>query len=134
MPPITSKKDVKKHMLDINKCLEDFNNDWNSRLESIKRIRSLLIVSNESKDDFVTALKHISNSFQMQLKDKLTQVVREACIIVAYLSLCLGEKSRDIHRTSHAEHHQFDKKQSQSISVEWKNCHRLHNRSIQSPT
>ena len=90
---VYSAKDVDQHMSQINDCLADLNNDWEKRVDSLKRIRSLLIASaSQYEDEFFLALKQISVSFQLQVKDLRSQIVREACITIAYLSQSIGQR------------------------------------------
>lgn len=53
-------------------------------LFQLKRIRSLAIACSSSfEDEFYAALKLISVSFTLQIKDLRSQIVREACITIA---------------------------------------------------
>jgi CLIP-associating protein 1/2 len=80
-----SSKDVDQHMQQINDCLADVNNDWEKRVDSLKRLRSLVIVcvNNQYDDEFFAALKQLTAPFTLQIKDLRSQIVREACITIA---------------------------------------------------
>jgi CLIP-associating protein 1/2 len=81
---IYSAKDVDQHMSQINDCLADLNNDWEKRVDSLKRIRSVAIAaSNQYDDEFFSTLKQIQVAFTHQIKDLRSQIVREACITIA---------------------------------------------------
>lgn len=84
---IYTAKEIEQYMTQINETLSDTNNDWEKRVDSLKRIRSLAIAcSSNFEDEFYAALKLISVSFTLQIKDLRSQIVREACITIAYLS------------------------------------------------
>lgn len=90
---VYSSRDVDQHMSQINDCLADLNNDWEKRVDSLKRIRSLAIAcQNQYDDEFFAALKQISVSFTLQIKDLRSQIVREACITIAFLARLLGHR------------------------------------------
>lgn len=90
---VYSQRDVDQHMSQINDCLSDLNNDWEKRVDSLKRIRSLAIAcQNQYDDEFFAALKQISVSFTLQVKDLRSQIVREACITIAFLARLLGQR------------------------------------------
>jgi CLIP-associating protein 1/2 len=81
-------------MVQINECLADPNNDWEKRVDSLKRLRSLAIAAtqNDYDEEFFVALKQITNSFCLQIKDLRSQIVREACISIAFLSTTIGAR------------------------------------------
>lgn len=91
---IYSERDINQYMVQINECLSDANNDWEKRVDSLKRLRSLAIAStqNQYEEEFFVALKQISTSFCLQIKDLRSQIVREACISIAYLSQTIGNR------------------------------------------
>lgn len=96
-------------MQQINDCLSNTNQDWEKRCDSVitltpnpyphslhlltnqlyfklKRIRSLAIIcQNQYEDEFYASIKLITVSTQLQIKDLRSQIVREACITVAYV-------------------------------------------------
>ncbi len=81
-------------MVQINECLADPNNDWEKRVDSLKRLRSLAIAAsqNDYDEEFFQALKQLTNSFGLQIKDLRSQIVREACISIAFLSQTIGAR------------------------------------------
>jgi len=59
----------------------------------LKRLRSLAIACmNQYEDEFFNALKQITVAFTLQVKDLRSQIVREACITIAFLSRSLGHR------------------------------------------
>ncbi|XP_016984508.1 LOW QUALITY PROTEIN: CLIP-associating protein [Drosophila rhopaloa] len=83
--------DIYKQILVI---ISDKNSDWEKRVDALKKIRSLLILSYHSQPQFVAVqLKDLSLSFLDILKEELrSQVIREACITIAYMSKTLRNK------------------------------------------
>jgi CLIP-associating protein 1/2 len=80
-------------MSHINEVLSDAQNDWEKRVDSLKRIRSMAIAcKNQYNEEFFDALKKITTSFTLQIRDLRSQIVREACITIAFLSVSLGNR------------------------------------------
>uniref|UniRef100_A0A1B0BQ86 TOG domain-containing protein n=1 Tax=Glossina palpalis gambiensis TaxID=67801 RepID=A0A1B0BQ86_9MUSC len=74
--------------------MSDKNADWEKRIDALKKVRSLLILNIHSHPQFVsTHLKELSISFLDILKEELrSQVIREACITIAFMSKTLHQK------------------------------------------
>ncbi|XP_013115418.1 CLIP-associating protein [Stomoxys calcitrans] len=72
----------------------DKNADWDKRVDALKKIRSLLLLNIQGQPQFVTVqLKELSISFLDILKEELrSQVIREACITIAFMSKTLHQK------------------------------------------
>lgn len=72
----------------------DKNADWDKRVDALKKMRSLIILNIQSQPQFFTVqLKELSISFLDILKEELrSQVIREACITIAFLSKTLQQK------------------------------------------
>lgn len=49
-------------------------------------------INSDYEKEFYIALKQITSSFYLQLKDLRSQIVREACITIAYLSQNFGNR------------------------------------------
>ncbi|XP_037940370.1 CLIP-associating protein-like [Teleopsis dalmanni] len=82
--------DVYKNILVI---ISDKNYDWEKRVDSLKKIRSLLMLNIHGQPQFSVQLKELSLSFLDILKEELrSQVIRETCITIAYLSKTLRNK------------------------------------------
>lgn len=58
----------------------------------MKKVRSLILADATSYEEFYQGLKQLEFPFQAIIKDLRSQVVREGCITVAYLSTILGSK------------------------------------------
>ncbi|KAH8319505.1 hypothetical protein KR067_012124 [Drosophila pandora] len=83
--------DIYKQILVI---ISDKNADWEKRVDALKKIRALLILQYHVQPQFVAVqLKELSLSFLDILKEELrSQVIREACITIAYMSKTLRNK------------------------------------------
>ncbi|XP_030763283.1 CLIP-associating protein 1-A isoform X3 [Sitophilus oryzae] len=89
---IFSPRDVTDQFKNIQDTISDTNKDWNKRVEALKKIRSVVIAGATQSEDFYVCLKNLDISLQGSLKDLRSQVVREACITIAYLSQTIGNK------------------------------------------
>jgi CLIP-associating protein 1/2 len=58
----------------------------------LKKIRSLILADAMSYEEFFIGLKQMDLHLQAIIKDLRSQVVREACITIAYLAQILGNK------------------------------------------
>lgn len=58
----------------------------------MKKIRSLIIAGAANHEEFHVHLKLLDIPLQSSIKDLRSQVVREACITIAYLTKNLGMK------------------------------------------
>ena len=56
------------------------------RIEALKSVRSLLLAGADGFDEMYSSLKVLELAFQSSVKDLRSQVVREACITIAYMS------------------------------------------------
>lgn len=87
-----SAKDLEEQMKIIRENVGDDKKDWKLRTESIKKVRSIVIAGGTSYDNFFELLKSLQRPFEVACTDLRSQVVREACITLAYLSLQLKNK------------------------------------------
>ncbi|XP_075164234.1 CLIP-associating protein [Haematobia irritans] len=83
--------DIYRNILTIT---GDKNADWDKRVDALKKLRSLLLLNIQAQPQFVTVqLKELSISFLDILKEELrSQVIREACITIAFMSKTLHQK------------------------------------------
>ncbi|XP_067131024.1 CLIP-associating protein 1-A-like isoform X3 [Centruroides vittatus] len=88
---VLSAKDLEQEINKIRDVLSDPNNDWEKRMETMKRLRSLLL-GGALNFDFCSHLRCLEVPFQSCIKDLRSQVVREACITVAFLSQQVGTR------------------------------------------
>lgn len=89
---IYSVRDLDNTMKKLHETIQNGNEQWNKRVDSLKRIRSLILIGATRYKLFFNNLKYLEHSFQISLKDLRSQVVRETCITIAFLSQCLGNK------------------------------------------
>uniref|UniRef100_A0A914W2I6 TOG domain-containing protein n=1 Tax=Plectus sambesii TaxID=2011161 RepID=A0A914W2I6_9BILA len=80
---IYSAKELIANMQQVRDSLSDPNNDWNKRVDSLKKLRSILIGGATNFSEFQTELKLLEVPLQLAVKDLRSQVVREACISIA---------------------------------------------------
>ncbi|XP_052252616.1 CLIP-associating protein 1-like isoform X3 [Dreissena polymorpha] len=79
----------------LNKCrdqLADTNVAWEKRVEALKTVRGVVIAGGAEYDDFYPFLRVLEPCFMNCIKDLRSQVVREACISVAYYAQRLANK------------------------------------------
>ncbi|XP_055860577.1 CLIP-associating protein 1-like isoform X8 [Biomphalaria glabrata] len=89
---IFSSRDVQEQMMKIKDALNDVNLTWEKRIDHIKLLRSLLMAGAADYDDFFQSLRTLESAFILVVKDLRSQVVREGCVTIAYLSQQLGTK------------------------------------------
>lgn len=88
VPQVTifNQRDIEEHLKSINSVIGNKNMDWDKRVDALKKIRSLLILQVHSSSTFANYLKEsLSISFLDILKELRSQVIREACITIAYM-------------------------------------------------
>ncbi len=57
----------------------------------LKRLRSLVIAcSNQYEEELFASLKQLTVAFTLQIKDLRSQIVREACISIAYAIIIIN--------------------------------------------
>ncbi|XP_022178284.1 CLIP-associating protein 1-like [Myzus persicae] len=89
---IFSIRDLDDTMKKIHESIQDSNEQWNKRVESLKKIRSLVLIGATKYEEFYNNLRYLEHSFQISIKDLRSQVIRETCITIAFLSQRLGTK------------------------------------------
>lgn len=83
---IFNQRDIEEHLKTINNIIGDKNMAWDKRVDALKKIRSLLILQVHTSPTFAIYLKEsLSISFLDILKELRSQVIREACITIAYM-------------------------------------------------
>ncbi|XP_047460957.1 CLIP-associating protein 2 isoform X22 [Mugil cephalus] len=94
VPPVQiySARDLEDNLNKIREICSDDKHDWDQRAIALKKIRSLLVAGAASYDCFYQHLRLLDGAFKLSAKDLRSQVVREACVTVAYLSSVLGNK------------------------------------------
>ncbi|XP_054015820.1 CLIP-associating protein 1-A isoform X4 [Hylaeus anthracinus] len=94
VPAVTlfSAKDLEEQMKVIKDVVGDDKKDWKQRTESMKKLRSIIIAGGVNYENFLECLKNVQRPFEVACSDLRSQVVREACITLAYLSQQLKNK------------------------------------------
>lgn len=94
VPQVTvfGQRDIDDLMKSINGTIGDKNMDWEKRVEALKKLRSLLMLNAQTNPNFPQQLKDLSIAFLDILKELRSQVIREACITLAYMSKTLRNK------------------------------------------
>lgn len=94
MPQLTifSQRDMEEHLKTINTIIGDKTVDWDKRVDALKKIRSLLLLQVQNSPSFPSYLKDLSIAFLDILKELRSQVIREACITLAYMSKTLKNR------------------------------------------
>lgn len=72
--------------------LNNSNIDWQRRIDALRHFRGLITAGLMEYKEIVDSLKLIELPFQVCAKDLRSQVVREACITIAFMSFKLGLK------------------------------------------
>lgn len=94
VPQLTvfGQRDIDDLMKTINGTIGDKNMDWEKRVDALKKLRSLLMLNAQTNPNFPQQLKDLSIAFLDILKELRSQVIREACITIAYMSKILRNK------------------------------------------
>lgn len=87
-----SAKDLEEQMKIIKDNVGDDKKDWKQRTESMKKLRAIIIAGGTNYENFLENLKNVQRPFEVACTDLRSQVVREACITLAYLSQQLKNK------------------------------------------
>lgn len=89
---IFGQRDIDELMKTINTIIGDKNQDWEKRVDALKKLRSLLMLNAQTNPNFPQQLKDLSIAFLDILKELRSQVIREACITLAYMCKTLRNK------------------------------------------
>ncbi|KAF7390819.1 hypothetical protein HZH66_009299 [Vespula vulgaris] len=87
-----SAKDLEEQMKIIRDTVGDDKKDWKQRTESMKKLRAIVLAGGMNYENFLDCLKSIQRPFEVACTDLRSQVVREACITLAFLSQHLKTK------------------------------------------
>ncbi|KAG7210104.1 hypothetical protein KM043_011669 [Ampulex compressa] len=87
-----SAKDLEEQMKTIKDTVGDDKKDWKQRTDSMKKLRAIVIAGGPNYENFLECLKAIQRPFEAACCDLRSQVVREACITLAFLSQQLKNK------------------------------------------
>ena len=98
---IFSGRSLEDEVSKIHSVLNNSTHDnWKLRMENLSMVRSLIVAGADQYDELQGCLKSLEYPFEAQVKDLRSQVVRECCITIAYLSQTLKNKVNCETRTS----------------------------------
>ncbi|KAK7070642.1 CLIP-associating protein 1 [Halocaridina rubra] len=94
VPKVTiySMRELEETLTKSRETIQNPNNDWDKRVDHLKKLRSLLIAGAASYEEFYPHLRLLEPAMQLSIKDLRSQVVREACVTIAYMSQELHHK------------------------------------------
>ena len=76
----------------IHTVLNNSQADWKLRVDNLMMVRSLLVAGASQYDELQACLKNLEYPFESCVKDLRSQVVRECCITLAFISQTLRNK------------------------------------------
>ncbi|XP_061178265.1 CLIP-associating protein 1-like isoform X1 [Saccostrea echinata] len=87
---IYSSRDVQDQLAKAQAILSDLNTNWEKRHEALRNIRAVVVAGGMEYDDFPQSIRSLDVCLINAVKDLRSQIVREACITLAYLSQQMG--------------------------------------------
>lgn len=76
-------------MASIQKTLSNKNEEWDTRIESLKELRAVIQLEILDRPSFLTNLRSLEIPLNESIKDLRSQVVRETCITLSCLAVHL---------------------------------------------
>ncbi|KMQ98190.1 clip-associating protein [Lasius niger] len=94
VPTVTlfSAKDLEEQMKIIRDTVGDDKKDWKLRTDSMKKLRAIILAGGTNYENFHECLKNAQRPFEQACTDLRSQVAREACVTLAFLSQSLKNK------------------------------------------
>ena len=89
----SSIKELEDELSRIRDWLGGKTSDWTKRINGLKRLRSVLMSSSTDMKVFLEWFRGLELAFIPCVKDLRSQVVRETCFTIAYISQKLGLKA-----------------------------------------
>lgn len=90
---VATQKKLENELSRVTAIISNPNAEWDARVQAIKHFRTLVNSGIADSDDFhTTTLKTLEIPFQNNICDLRSQVVRETCITIAFLSCRLQQK------------------------------------------
>ncbi|XP_037832091.1 CLIP-associating protein 1a [Kryptolebias marmoratus] len=83
---IYSNRELEDQLTKIREVLSDDKHDWEHRVVALKKVRSLMLAGATDYEGFPQQLRLLEAAFKLSAKDLRSQVVREACITLGFLS------------------------------------------------
>ncbi|PAA88570.1 hypothetical protein BOX15_Mlig000928g3 [Macrostomum lignano] len=92
---LSGQRDVQDQLERVRSDLSVGPEDWERRIDALRRLRALVKAGAAASfgDAFFPALRELEDPARVCLSDLRSQVVREACATLAYLSLRLGARA-----------------------------------------
>ncbi|XP_018306718.1 CLIP-associating protein 1-A isoform X2 [Mycetomoellerius zeteki] len=87
-----SAKDLEEQMKSIRDTVGDDKKDWKQRMDSMRKLRAIVLAGGTNYENFHECLKSVQRPFDQACTDLRSQVAREACITLAFLSQSLKTK------------------------------------------
>ncbi|XP_018399673.1 PREDICTED: CLIP-associating protein 1-A isoform X3 [Cyphomyrmex costatus] len=87
-----SAKDLEEQMKSIRDTVGDDKKDWKQRMDSMRKLRAIILAGGTNYENFHECLKSVQRPFEQACTDLRSQVAREACITLAFLSQSLKTK------------------------------------------
>eukprot|EP00092_Neocalanus_flemingeri_P004447 GFUD01004782.1.p1 GENE.GFUD01004782.1~~GFUD01004782.1.p1 ORF type:complete len:1502 (+),score=448.94 GFUD01004782.1:193-4698(+) len=89
---IFSGRSLEEELNKIHTVLNNDKADWKQRIESLSMFRAWIVAGAGQFEELTSFLKSMEYPFESCVKDLRSQVVRECCITVAYMSQVLHHK------------------------------------------
>ncbi|OQV21693.1 CLIP-associating protein 1 [Hypsibius exemplaris] len=85
-----SGSELEKGLMDIHNVLTNPQEDWERRVDQLKRFRGYLVAGASSYDQFPKVMRYLEVALRTSARDLRSSVVREACISIAFLAETTG--------------------------------------------
>jgi len=89
---IFSGRALEEELNKIHTVLNNDKTDWKQRIESLSMVRAWIVAGAGQFEELTNCLKSLEYPFESCVKDLRSQVVRECCITVAFMSQTLHHK------------------------------------------
>jgi len=89
---IFSGRALEEELNKIHTVLNNDKADWKQRMEALSMVRAWIVAGAGQFDELSNCLKSLEYPFESCVKDLRSQVVRECCITVAFMSQTLSHK------------------------------------------
>ncbi|GAB1862568.1 CLIP-associating protein 1 isoform X7 [Camponotus japonicus] len=89
---VFSAKDLEEQLKNIKDTVGDDKKDWKLRTDSMKKLRAIVLAGGTNYENFHECLRNAQRPFEQACTDLRSQVAREACVTLAFLSQSLKIK------------------------------------------
>ncbi|GAU88266.1 hypothetical protein RvY_01004 [Ramazzottius varieornatus] len=90
---LTSGNEVESELNKFTKRLALQDEDWEKRVEALRRLRGVVVAGGAETKEWQNMLQYVSIALEHGIKDLRSQVVREACVTLAFMAEKLGMKA-----------------------------------------